>query len=110
MGKLKLTVNEEKTRPGKVPEDEFDCQHTLGGGTSGQRPSKKSIKRMVENVYALTDRSGTWLRSSPRCQVNDFRVATEQPFHSVTACRAFRPDGGSPTEGRLQNSVPHQHR
>ena len=24
------------------------------------RPSKKSIKRMVENVHELTDRSGTW--------------------------------------------------
>jgi hypothetical protein len=24
------------------------------------RPSKKSIKRVVEKVHALTDRSGTW--------------------------------------------------
>jgi hypothetical protein len=24
------------------------------------RPSKKSIKRMVENIHALTARSGTW--------------------------------------------------
>jgi RNA-directed DNA polymerase len=26
----------------------------------GYRPSKKSIKRMVENVHALTVRSGSW--------------------------------------------------
>jgi RNA-directed DNA polymerase len=26
----------------------------------GHRPSKKSIKRVVEKVHALTDRSGTW--------------------------------------------------
>src|SRR5215469_12407713 len=52
MGKLKLTVNEEKTRICKVPEGEFDFL--------GYRPSKKSIKRMVEQIHALTDRTGTW--------------------------------------------------
>jgi hypothetical protein len=26
----------------------------------GYRPSKKSIKRMVEQIHALTDRTGTW--------------------------------------------------
>ena len=26
----------------------------------GYRPSKKSIRRVVENIHALTDRSGTW--------------------------------------------------
>jgi group II intron reverse transcriptase/maturase len=69
MGKLKLTVNEEKTRICKVPEGEFDfLGYTFGRMYSartgkarlGQRPSKKSIKRMVEKVHALTDRSGTW--------------------------------------------------
>ncbi len=69
MGKLKLTVNEEKTRICKVPEGEFDfLGHTFGRMYSartgkaylGYRPSRKSIKRMVENVHALTARSGTW--------------------------------------------------
>jgi RNA-directed DNA polymerase len=69
MGKLKLTVNEEKTRICKVPEGEFDfLGHTFGRMYSartgkaylGYRPSKKSIKRIVENVHALTARSGTW--------------------------------------------------
>src|ERR1700726_680720 len=69
MGKLKLTVNEEKTRICKVPEDEFDfLGYTFGRMYSartgkaylGYRPSRKSIKRMVENVHALTARSGTW--------------------------------------------------
>ena len=67
MGKLKLTVNEEKTRICKVPEGEFDfLGYTFGRMYSartgqarlGQRPSKKSIKRMVEKVHALTDRWG----------------------------------------------------
>ena len=69
MGKLKLTVNEEKTRICKVPEGEFDfLGYTFGRMYSpktgqaylGQRPSKKSIKRMVEKIHALTDRAGTW--------------------------------------------------
>ena len=69
MGKLKLTVNEEKTRIYRVPEGEFDfLGYTFGRMYSartgkaylGYRPSKKSIKRMVENVHALTARPGTW--------------------------------------------------
>src|SRR3982075_3644571 len=69
MGKLKLTVNEEKTRICAVPEGEFDfLGYTFGRMYSprtgqarlGQRPSKKSIKRTVERVHALPARSGTW--------------------------------------------------
>ena len=71
MGKLKLTVNEEKTRICKVPEGEFDfLGYTFGRMYSartgqarlGYRPSKKSIKRMVEKIHALTDRAGTVAR------------------------------------------------
>jgi hypothetical protein len=69
MGKLKLTVNEGKTRICKVPEGEFDfLGYTFGRMYSaktgqarlGQRPSKKSITRAVEKIHTLTDRSGTW--------------------------------------------------
>jgi group II intron reverse transcriptase/maturase len=69
MGKLKLTVNEEKTRICKAPEGEFDfLGYTFGRMYSpktgkarlGYRPSKKSIKRMVEKIHALTVRPGTW--------------------------------------------------
>ena len=56
MRKLKLTVNEEKTRICKVPEEEFDFlgysfgrmySARTGQARLGYRPSKKSIKRMV---------------------------------------------------------------
>jgi hypothetical protein len=69
MGKLKLTVNEEKTRICKMPEVEFDFlgysfgrmySARTGQARLGYRPSKKSIKRMVENIHALTVRTGTW--------------------------------------------------
>src|SRR6187399_3782113 len=67
MGKLKLTVNEEKTRICKVPEGQFDfLGYTFGRIYSprtgkarlGQRPSKKSIRHMVETIHALTVQRG----------------------------------------------------
>ena len=69
MGKLKLTVNEEKTRICKMPEGQFDfLGYTFGRMYSpktgkaylGYRPSKKSIKRMVEKSHAMIGRSILW--------------------------------------------------
>jgi RNA-directed DNA polymerase len=68
-GKLKLTVNEDKTQICKVPEGEFDFlgftfgrmySRTTGQARLALRPSKKSIQRMVETVHALTVRARTW--------------------------------------------------
>jgi group II intron reverse transcriptase/maturase len=69
MDKLKLTVNEDKTRICKVPEGEFDfLGFTFGrmySPRTGQarlalRPSKNSIRRMVVTIHELTVRSGAW--------------------------------------------------
>jgi group II intron reverse transcriptase/maturase len=68
MARLKLTVNEDKTRICKVPEGEFDFlgytfgrmyKRTTGQAYLGVRPSKKSIRRMVEKIHAMTMVSGT---------------------------------------------------
>ena len=77
MGKLKLMVNEEKTRICKVPDEEFDfLGYTFGRMYSartgqarlGYRPSKKSIKHAVDNIHALTARSGTWQETTEMVQ------------------------------------------
>jgi RNA-directed DNA polymerase len=71
MGKLKLTVNEEKTRICRVPDGYFDFlgytfgrmyQRTTGRPYIGMRPSKKSIQRAVEQIRELTAHRTTWQR------------------------------------------------
>jgi group II intron reverse transcriptase/maturase len=69
MGKIKLTVNEEKTRICKVPQGEFDfLGYTFGRVYSmatgeafhSYRPSKKSIQHVIETIHELTDQKTTW--------------------------------------------------
>jgi RNA-directed DNA polymerase len=69
MGKLKLTVNEEKTRICTVPGGSFDFlgytfgrlyKRTTGKAYLGMRPSKKSIRHMIETVHELTAEAGVW--------------------------------------------------
>lgn len=69
MSGLKLTVNEEKTRICQVPGGEFDFLgytfgrmylRKTGQPYLGMRPSKKSIRRMIEKIHAMTAVSMTW--------------------------------------------------
>ena len=68
-GKLGLAVNEDKTRICTAQSDSFDFlgytfgrMHSVRTGNAyyGLRPSKKSVRRVVERVHAITDRKWTW--------------------------------------------------
>jgi group II intron reverse transcriptase/maturase len=70
MGRLGLTVNEEKTRTCRVPDESFDflgytfgrCYSTkTGRAYIGTRPSRKSVKRMIDSIRTRTDRKLCWL-------------------------------------------------
>jgi RNA-directed DNA polymerase len=109
MGKLKLRVNEEKTRICKVPEETFDFLGysfgrlywaRTGQARIGYRPSKQSVQRMVRKIHALTTRTMSWQETTAlvgklnrllRGWANYFQVGTlSRAYHAIDSYAALR--------------------
>ena len=109
MSKLKLTVNETKTRLCRLPEETFDfLGYTLGRnydrrtGASylGPRPSRKKIDRLCGEIGELTTRGKTSLEIDPqigrinrklRGWSNYFRIGpVSQAYRSIDSHVRYR--------------------
>jgi RNA-directed DNA polymerase len=100
MGRLKLTVNEEKTRVCKVPEETFDfLGYTFGRMYSmrtgqarlGYRPSKRSIQNMVRKIHALTAEAMVWQETTALVsRLNRMLRGWANYFEVGSVSRAYR--------------------
>ena len=100
MDKLKLTVNEGKTRICKIPEGEFDFlgytfgrmySRRTGQARIGFRPSKQSIQRMVRKIHGLTAEALVWQETTALVgKLNRMLRGWANYFQVGTVSRAYR--------------------
>jgi RNA-directed DNA polymerase len=100
MSKLRLTVNETKTRQCRVPEETFDfLGYTIGRCYSartgrpyiGARPSAKKIARLRDEIHELTDRRWQWMTVEDQVgRLNRLLLGWSNYFCLGPVSRAYR--------------------
>jgi RNA-directed DNA polymerase len=100
MAKLKLTVNEAKTRLCRLPEEAFDfLGYTIGRCYSkqtgkaylGTRPSAKKVRRLCDEIHDCTGRHTTLLSSAEQvARLNRMLVGWANYFCLGPVSQAYR--------------------
>ncbi|HUA24360.1 MAG TPA: reverse transcriptase domain-containing protein [Steroidobacteraceae bacterium] len=108
MRRLKLTINEAKTRVCHLPEERFDfLGYTFGRYYSPQTgraylcpwPSKRSVQRLIGAIREATERRTQW-QEAERSYVRSTASSSGGPTTSVSA-RPGKPTGRSTSTRRV---------
>jgi len=99
MSKLKLTVNEEKTRTCRLPDESFDfLGYTIGRCYSpktgrayyGTRPSKRKVQQLCRDISEMTSRRWTLLDVEDRVgRINRKLIGWSNYFHLGSVSKAY---------------------
>ena len=119
MGKLKLTVNPQKTRICRVPEESFDfLGYTLGRchraktgeAYIGTKPSKKRVAGLCEKISQMTQRKWCWKETE--ALVGELNLVVKgwgNYFRLGSVSKAYRAVDGH-TRHRLRQWLCHKHK
>ena len=119
MRKLKLTVNQQKTRICRVPEESFDflgytmgrCyQAQTGKAYIGTKPSKKRVARVCEKISQMTHRKWCWKNTEDLVgELNLVLKGWGNYFRLGSVSKAYR-TVDSHTRHRLRQWLCHKHK
>jgi hypothetical protein len=119
MGKLKLTVNQQKTRICRVPEESFDfLGYTLGRchrvktgeAYIGTKPSKKRVARLCEKISQMTQRKWCWKETETLVgELNLVVKGWSNYFRLGSVSQAYRAVDGH-ARHRLRQWLCHKHK
>ena len=119
MGKLKLKVNQQKTRICRVPEESFDflgytmgrCYRAqTGKAYIGTKPSKKRVARICEKISQMTQRKWCWKQTEELVgELNLVVKGWGNYFRLGSVSKAYRAVDGH-ARHRLRQWLGHKHK